>query len=44
MIVATTSVCDGIIDCPDMTDECLCDAVRPEICKKIHFYENAIQT
>nr|XP_039259229.1 G-protein coupled receptor GRL101-like isoform X2 [Styela clava] len=38
-VIASTSVCDGIIDCPDLSDECLCDKSRPRICEQVISYD-----
>nr|XP_039260639.1 uncharacterized protein LOC120336918 isoform X3 [Styela clava] len=38
-VIAVTSVCDGIIDCPDLSDECLCDKDRPSICEQVISYD-----
>ena len=35
MIIPTTRVCDGVIDCPDLTDECLCDEITVSFCDRI---------
>lgn len=35
MIIATANVCDGIIDCSDMSDECACASGAPEICRQV---------
>lgn len=35
MIIPVTSVCDGIIDCSDLSDECLCEEANPQICEQV---------
>lgn len=35
MIIAAANVCDGIIDCADMSDECACASGTPEICQQV---------
>ena len=35
MIIATANVCDGVIDCSDMSDECMCTAGAPAICSQV---------
>jgi len=42
MLVERSNVCDGIIDCPDMTDECLCDGPTPEICNHIQLHQPGV--
>ena len=39
MIIPTTSVCDGVIDCSDLSDECLCDHAIP-VCDEIKSFQN----
>ena len=43
IIIPTTRVCDGVVDCPDLTDECLCQGgVSVALCDHITApnYEN----
>lgn len=35
VIISSASVCDGITDCPDQSDECLCQDHSSDICKHI---------
>ncbi|CAK8675570.1 unnamed protein product [Clavelina lepadiformis] len=35
MIIPRHGVCDGVIDCSDLSDECLCEGERPRICDDI---------
>jgi len=35
MIINRNGVCDKIMDCSDLSDECLCDGNLPIICEKV---------
>ena len=35
MIIPLSRVCDGLVDCPDLSDECLCEENYPSICDHI---------
>ncbi|XP_039257513.2 uncharacterized protein LOC120334123 isoform X1 [Styela clava] len=35
MIVRSSAICDHIIDCPDLSDECFCEKNKPAICDQI---------
>ncbi|XP_039247954.2 uncharacterized protein LOC120325854 isoform X1 [Styela clava] len=39
MLIPASRICDGIIDCSDLSDECLCEDDVPDICTKIIGYE-----
>ena len=34
-IIQRPHVCNGIIDCPDLSDECLCEDSKVAICKDL---------
>ena len=35
MVISRGQVCDEIIDCSDLSDECLCDGEVPDICNNV---------
>ena len=35
MLIPELSVCDGVIDCDDLSDECLCEGKKISICDKV---------
>ena len=35
MMISRNQVCDEIIHCSDLSDECLCSGKVPEICKDV---------
>ena len=35
MMISRDQVCNNIIDCSDLSDECLCDGEVPDICNNV---------
>jgi len=35
MIIPRKLVCNGIVDCSDLSDECLCPRSVPSVCKMV---------
>ena len=35
MVIPRLKVCDNVIDCSDLSDECLCEGKIPEVCNGI---------
>jgi len=35
MIIPSQKVCDDVIDCSDLSDECLCEGEVPDVCQRV---------
>lgn len=36
-VILSDQVCDGVLDCSDFSDECLCSSVKtPEVCRLMY--------
>ena len=44
MIIPSNKVCDGEVDCTDLSDECMCLDKSPHICKQVKKFADEMVT